>query len=46
MKNETKEIIIEALEDYKKWFDDVEQSLDDKRKIKLINKAIKEIENE
>jgi len=38
-------IIVEALGDYKRWFDDIEKSEDDKEKIKQINKAIKFVEN-
>jgi hypothetical protein len=38
-------IILEALEDYKRWFDDIEVTDDDKEKIKEIDKAIKFINN-
>ena len=33
-------IILEALEDYKRWFDDIEPTEDDKEKIAEIDKAI------
>lgn len=43
MDDEIKSIIIEALEDYKRWFDDIEKSEGDVEKIELINKAIEEM---
>lgn len=37
---ENESILLEALEDYKRWFDDVEQSDSDKEKVKEIDRAI------
>ena len=37
-------IIIEALEDYKRWFNDIEKSDGDIEKIKEIDEAIEEIQ--
>lgn len=38
-------IILNALEDYKRWFDDIEQTDDDKEKVIEINKAIEFVSN-
>lgn len=38
--NHFRELIIEALEDYKRWFDDVTMTLSDKEKVKSIDEAI------
>lgn len=43
MNEEIRSIIIEALEDYKRWFKDIEMTETDKEKVKLINKGIKYI---
>ena len=38
-------IILEALGDYKRWFDDIEKSESDIERIKQIDKAIEFVEN-
>jgi hypothetical protein len=41
-----KDIILTALYDYKRWFEDINMSDSDKEKVEEINKAIKFVEEE
>ena len=43
MDEDIKAIIIEALEDYKRWFDDIEKTESDIEKIKEIDRALEEM---
>ena len=39
------DIILEALGDYRRWFDDIQMTLADHDKVKVIDKAIEFMEN-